>query len=235
MLKPILSRDSLHESKDLFELKAGHYPDNVIPIDDMEVFRTVILREHSRVDGIIFGGKIELFPFSQAISVFGSTVRIHDNCFIGGNVQCSEKVQIGKKVEICGDVIGGVISIDDSSTISGNVISRDDITIGNNVVIQGYVVSHNGSIAIGDGSTVYDIIAKKDIIMGELVSIADPVILNSEGVLQFSKINIAGKKITHGKIEPIQEDHAINLYQMASKILGGNITIPKAGTKDDTK
>ena len=227
MSKPFLSRDALHDSKHRFELKAGHYPDDILPSTNEEIYRPIVIGENCRIDGVVFGGTVEMRNNSKAMSVYGERVNIFDSCFIGGNVQSSGDIYIGKGVEIRGDVIGDRITIDDSAVIKGNVYSKYNINIGYYAIIWGYVISSSGSIAVGDNSEIFDIISHGNILLGDNVKIIDPVIRSSEGSIQFSNL-VVGRNFSVRECPPIViQDNEINIYKIATKSFSSIPNIPK--------
>ena len=227
MPKPFLSRDALHVSKHRFELKAGHYPDDILPSTKEEINRPIIIGQNCFIDGIVFGGNVEMGNNSKAISIYGERVNIFDSCFIGGNVQSSGDIKIGKGVEIRGDVIGDRITIHDSAVIKGNVFSKHDINIGHYVIIWGYVISSSGSIVVGNNTEIFDIISHGNILLGNNVKIIDTVIRSSEGSIQFSNL-ILGRNFSVRECPPIIiQDNEINIYKIATKSFSSIPNIPK--------
>jgi predicted acyltransferase (DUF342 family) len=167
------------------------YATDILPEDDSQFERAVVLGRAARVDGFIYGKEITLHAghsdsvgnFTSAAGLYGEVfVELEGYCMIATHVQCNGEIIIGEDCEIFGDVIGGVVTnIGDRTRIAGNVIADGNIVVGSDVWVGGYVVSLNGSIAINQHSKVFDIICNGDIELADDVTVMDRVIRSSNG------------------------------------------------------
>ena len=191
-IKPILTTDAVVIGTNNASVKDDQpYDSDILPENDSEVDRIVVLGHAARVDGFIYGKEITLREghsdsagdFTSAAGLYGQvSVELDGYCKIATHVQCNGEITIGEDCEIFGDVIGGrITNIGDRTRIGGNVIADGDIVIGTDVWVGGYVVSLNGSIAINQHSKVFDIICNGDIELGDDVIVTDRVIGSSEG------------------------------------------------------
>jgi len=217
MIKPVLSREVVHDKEDLFEIKAGDYPYDILPKTDDEINRKIIVRSGCEIKGEILGGEIILFDKVKTLSVCGTQkVTIKEYCQIAGNLQSKGDIILGKHNKIIGDIIGNQITINDNNNIRGNVISKGNINIGNNTNINGLLISIEGSIALGNNSEVFDVICMNNMLLGEGVTIQDPVIWTKKGNISFSNIQIARDRPIDKNDKMIFKSNIVNPYNNAS-------------------
>ena len=191
-IKPILSLDAVAIGDNEVNIKDDQsHGSDILPEEDSQIDRTVVLGHAARVDGFIYGKEITLHEghsdspgdFTSAAGLYGEVfVELDGYCKIATHVQCNGEITIGEDCEIFGDVIGGrITNIGDRTRIGGNVIADGNIVVGSDVWVGGYVVSLNGSIAINQHSKVFDIICNGDIELADDVTVIDRVIRSSKG------------------------------------------------------
>jgi predicted acyltransferase (DUF342 family) len=216
-------RDDYAEIEDETPFRGDIYPEN-----EEQLKRPIKLGRASQVNGCVFGRVVEMKDglsqdqMTTALSIYGEEeVRVYDFCRIAGFLQSNGRISVGKNCMIIGDIVGQRIEISDNTVVGGNIIAYGDILLGNNVEIGGYVISRNGSIAIGDNTKIFDVFASGSIEMGENIFVTDPVLFSGDKI-EFSKIMIAMvKPISSGDHEFIKQNE-INPYYTASSVCNLN-------------
>jgi len=223
MVKPIKAVEARQIRDDLVEIEDEvPYKGDIVPTSKKQLKRPITIGRSAQVDGIVFGKKVELHEGSsekptKVLSVYGENqVLLYDRCLIGGNVQSNGIIDIGKNNMIIGDVIGEDIKVSENTRIGGNVIAKENINIDHDVEIGGFVISLNGSVAIGDNSSAFDVIAEQDIVLGKDVVLQDPIIWSQNGKINFTNVKFAERSNVTSKDVKIVKPNEINPYYIAS-------------------
>jgi predicted acyltransferase (DUF342 family) len=215
-----------HDRDDFFEVEdEAVYKGPVYPKSALQTERPIKVGRAAQVDGQIFGKDVRLLDgtspeiqnSTRSLSIFSrNNVAIGDFCNIHGHITCAGEVSIGNHVMILGSVIArNIRQIGSHTRIQGNVICMESLTIDEHVEIGGYVIVLNGSVAIGNHSKVFDIIANGDIELGEGVSLVDPTIWSENGSIEFDKVTVGeAYSIKKDMIDVVSSD-SINTYRTA--------------------
>lgn len=191
----MLARSVVEETESLIRLHKGQvHPGGILPQKGGDQHRTVRIGASSAVHGSVVGSTVLIEP-GENIPLGGGVIA--PGTEVQGSINSLDSVEIGNGVWVQGGVMGlgdvnvagedlndgapghvliegGIsgrdVTIGDGVVVLGPVIATGTCTIGKNVTIRDTVVAN--SLSMGDGSLVGGLHIRKELTLGEFITIA---------------------------------------------------------------
>lgn len=186
------------ETDDMVVVQEGYeheFP--ILPRRRTQLEREIIIKDEAVIGGDVFGLRILIGRKCKILGgVFGmDEVRIMDGTRIYGFAASMSLFECGNDVEVDEGVMGNKVMIGSACKIGKYVIGEESISIGQRCDLSDCtVVCLNGDVRIGAGTKVFDVIARGNIILGELVEVLEYNIWSVKGTITHDKTIIINGK-----------------------------------------
>lgn len=177
-------------TKEQATIRSGvRYGAPILPYSSHQLDRIIVLEDHSRVEGDIYGRRVE----------------IGVECDITGNIFAQDWLTVGLKSNVRGDVMscgsvlmedGTSIGVDGSGhviaaefrsgrgcVVSGNVITTRSMDIGEDCTVKGIVCCTGGPANIGKRSIVRDVLSAGPLVLANGAKVLDDVVWSRGSIL----------------------------------------------------
>jgi UDP-3-O-[3-hydroxymyristoyl] glucosamine N-acyltransferase len=233
------SKDEQHSSaeftKEQATIRSGvRYSAPILPYSTHQLDRTIVLEDHSRVEGDIYGKKVEIgvecdisgHVFAQEWLTVGLRSRVRGDILSCGSVVLEDGTSVGR--ENFGHVIAAEFRSGRNCAISGNVITVRSLEIGDDCSIKGMVCCIGGPVKMGMRTNVRDALSAGPLNIGTGAKIMDDVIwsrasIEADGIVldgdrpedghkrswQGAEINLNADRMLPGEKRPskVDEEH----------------------------
>jgi cytoskeletal protein CcmA (bactofilin family) len=167
---------------------------DIVPENARDLDLRIFVGTGSNV-GRIFGGRIEIEQGGATVTQVASAVGMKEiivggRAHVNGPLLSGGRISLGPNSSVYGDIAGGEVFVQDNCVINGNILSDEHVTITNGAQVYGIVYSRLGGVAVGEDCVIFDVIAKKSIVLGDRTILLDSVLWSSQGKIEAARAKL---------------------------------------------
>nr|MDO8087369.1 hypothetical protein [Candidatus Sigynarchaeum springense] len=160
---------------------------SIIPKDSFELDREVVIKDNASVAGEVYGSRVLVgkncemqgIVFSKSDIVIDSGTHLFGHVIAGLSIECGEDLISNQ------DLVAQKVKIGARAMVFGSIFAEESVEIGAGSVVRGLVCCPEGSVSVGNDCVIYDIMARRNIVMGTGVAVEDEVVSSDEGKILF--------------------------------------------------